>query len=64
MTNKISALFDYQKFSPSEKLSKIIASTQARYGTALSDDDLLMVNAAGSFDSPTLPEDSEDERKK
>lgn len=64
MTKKISALFDYQKFSPSEKLSKIIASTEARYGAALSDDDLVMVNAAGDFDSPRLPEDPEDGRRR
>ena len=45
-------LFDYQRFEGNERLSKMIADTESRYITrqALDEDDLFMVNAAGSQD--------------
>ena len=46
MINKIKYTLDYQKFSPNSRLSKMIADTERRY-TALSDEDLFFVSAAG-----------------
>ena len=46
MIQKIKYTFDYQKFSPNSRLGEIIEDVQRRY-TALSDEDLLIVSAAG-----------------
>ena len=46
MIDRMKYTFDYQKFSPNSRLSKIIDSVQQRY-TELSDEDLLFVSAAG-----------------
>lgn len=46
MEKKIKALLDYQRFSPNGRLEKMIAETERRY-SALSDDDLSFVAAAG-----------------
>lgn len=45
-------LFDYQKFEGNERLAKMISDTESRYmrRQALDEDDLFMVNAAGSHD--------------
>jgi len=54
MENKLARLFDYQKFSPNDKLASIIADVESRYQTdieVLSDDELGMLNAAGSVDA-------------
>lgn len=40
-------LFDFQKFSGSERLARLIANTERRYGKALSDDELEGLSAAG-----------------
>lgn len=40
-------LFDFQKFSGNERLAKLIADTEKRYGKTLSDDELEGLNAAG-----------------
>ena len=46
MIQKIKYTFDYQKFSPNSRLSKMIEDVQQRY-TSLSDEDLFFVSAAG-----------------
>ena len=54
MENKLARLFDYQKFAPNDKLASIIADVESRYQTdieVLSDDELGMLNAAGSVDT-------------
>lgn len=54
MENKLSRLFDYQKYSPNDKLSSIIADVESRYSLGiqeLSDDELGMLNAAGNTDT-------------
>ena len=54
MENKLARLFDYQKFSPNDKLASIIADVESRYQTdieVLSDDELGMLNAAGNVDA-------------
>lgn len=50
MENKLKNMFEYQRFSQNSRLSKLIADTEAKYATALSDDDLDFVAAAGEFD--------------
>lgn len=47
MRTPLGRLFDFQKYEDNEKLRKIIADTEERYDSVLSDDDLEMVNAAG-----------------
>lgn len=47
MEKKLKSLFEYQRFENNPRLAKLIAETEARYADALSDDDLLYVNAAG-----------------
>ena len=46
MINRIKYTLDYQRFSPNNRLGEIIEDVQRRY-TALSDEDLLLVSAAG-----------------
>lgn len=46
MIQKIKYTFDYQKFSPSSRLNKMIEDVERRY-TELSDEDLFFVSAAG-----------------
>lgn len=46
MMNNLEYIFDYQKFSPNSRLSEMIADVEHRY-SALSDEDLLFVSAAG-----------------
>lgn len=50
MDNKLKSMFEYQRFSQNSRLSKIIADTESKYGTAISDEDLDFVAAAGDFD--------------
>ena len=48
MENKLKTLFEYQKFAGNDHLQSLIQDTLSRYEcTALSDDDLELVNAAG-----------------
>ena len=49
MEGKLRGLFEYNRFSESARLSKLIEETDSRYGTELSDSDLLLVNAAGEI---------------
>ena len=46
MVRRIKFTLDYQRFSPKSRLNEIIEDVQRRY-TALSDEDLLIVSAAG-----------------
>ena len=41
-------IFDYQRFSPNSQLAELIAGTELRYRTALSDEDMELVSAAGA----------------
>lgn len=50
MENKLKKMFEYQKFENNPRLAKLIGETEARYGSAIDDDDLFMVNAAGDAD--------------
>ena len=66
METKLKKLFDYQRFEKNPELEKLIAETESRSQSALSDDDLSLVSAAGEpypdpkddedrdFSSPTL----------
>lgn len=49
MENKLKNMFDYQKFEKNSRLEKLISDTESRYARELTDDDLVMVNAAGEF---------------
>ena len=46
-TEKLTALFDYQRFENNKRLQALIDETEARYLHNLSDDDLEWVSAAG-----------------
>ena len=48
MDKKLKSMFDYHSFAPNPRLSKLIEETENRYAHELDDDDLLLVNAAGS----------------
>jgi len=53
--NKLSQAFDYQKFQQNPKLAAITRDAERRYDkTALSDDDLELVSAAGVATVPTM----------
>lgn len=54
MEKKLKSMFEYQRFAANDRLSRIIAETEERYGREIDDDDLWMVNAAGA---PVLPDD-------
>lgn len=43
----LKTLFDFQRFANNEKLSALIQDTQSRMPSALSEDELAFVNAAG-----------------
>lgn len=56
--NKLSQAFDFQKFQHNPRLNAIIRDVEIRYAkTALSDDDLELVSAAGDTAVPTLHPD-------
>ena len=62
MEGKLSRLFDYQKFEPNSKLDKLIKDVESRYSLddmMLSDDDLGMINAAGTPDVQRIREDKD-----
>ncbi len=63
MGNKLSALFDFQKYEKNAKLQAVIDSVHARYSAArLSDDDVEFVAAAGM--PKTAPEKPDPADKK
>lgn len=47
MEKKLKKLFDYQRFENNPRLEALIQETESRYSAELSDDDLMMVAAAG-----------------
>lgn len=49
MENRLNKLFEFQKFENNARLARLIQETELRYGSALSDDDLDMVSAAGEI---------------
>lgn len=53
-------LFDFQKFSGNQRLAKLIANTEGRYGKTLSDDELEGLNAAGEPFAQLIRGTSED----
>ncbi len=55
MMKKLSWAFDYQKFQQNPRLAAIIRETEDRHArTALADDDLEQVSAAGDVTVPTM----------
>lgn len=54
MENKLKSLFEYQKFEGNSRLAAIIADTESRLGSEISDDDLFMVSAAGELRDDVL----------
>lgn len=56
MENKLSRLFDYQKFSGNDALADVIKDVESRYPETreLSDDELFFVNAAGAVEQPPV----------
>lgn len=49
MEKKLKSMFEFQRFAGNDRLSKLIAETENRYSAQeLNDDDLWMVNAAGT----------------
>ena len=52
MDSKLNQLFDYQKFQQNPQLAKIISIVEDHYSGVLSDDDLMLVNAAGEYAVP------------
>ena len=56
MENKLSRLFDYQKFSGNDALADVIKDVESRYPETreLSDDELFFVNAEGAVEQPPV----------
>ena len=48
MEKKLKQMFDYQAFSGNKEIDRMMQEAETRYGSALSDDDLYFVNAAGT----------------
>ena len=60
MENKISRLFDYQKFEGNAELQQVIDGAHERCrARALSLDEMEWVNAAGAPQPPIKPEDKD-----
>ena len=55
MEQTLKQLLDYQRFAGNRRLGAILADAESRYATALSDDDLEWVSAAG--EAAPKPED-------
>lgn len=61
MEKKLKKMFDYQAFSGNKDIDRMMKEAEARYTTALSDDDLFYVNAAGTnVDSDAEKKDKKD----
>ncbi len=60
MEKMLYGLFDFQKFTGNERLAKLIANTEGRYGKALSDDELEGLSAAGEPFAQLIRGTSED----
>lgn len=51
MERTLRNLFEYQRFENNSRLGRMIAETEKRYNSELSDDDLFFVSAAGEIES-------------
>ena len=60
-TEKLTALFDYQRFERNERLQALIEDTENRCMNALSDDDLEWVSAAGEETDPKEKKDGKED---
>lgn len=60
MEKTLYRLFDLQRFSGNDRLAEIIADTEKRYDSALFDDELGVVSAAGE-PAPYVREDKPDD---
>lgn len=60
MEDILRALFDYQKFVGNGRLAEIISASENRYFSALSDDELEAVSAAGEPLPPFREDDPDD----
>lgn len=49
MEKKLKMLFDYQRFERNARLETLIQETETHYAKELSDEDLIMVAAAGEM---------------
>lgn len=62
MEKMLYGLFDFQKFSGNERLAKLIADTERRYGKPLSDGELEGLSAAGEPFAQLIRGTSEDKQ--
>jgi len=54
MERRLKNLFDYQRFENNPRLARLIDETEQRYViTAIDDEDLELVSAAGVTDNPS-----------
>ena len=60
-TEKLTALFDYQRFERNERLQALIDDTERRCLCSLSDDDLDWVSAAGEETDPKEKKDGKED---
>ena len=60
-TEKLTALFDYQRFERNERLQALIEDTERRCLCSLSDDDLEWVSAAGEETDPKEKKDGKED---
>ena len=60
-TEKLTALFDYQRFERNKKLQALIDDTERRCLCSLSDDDLEWVSAAGEETDPKDKKDGQED---
>ena len=60
-TEKLTALFDYQRFERNNRLQALIEDTENRCMNALSDDDLEWVSAAGEETDPKEKKDGKED---
>lgn len=67
MEKKLHMLFDFQRFEGNADLASLISEAESRFDSALSDEDLMMVSAAGVPEeegkSPFDRDENKDKRK-
>ncbi len=61
MEDKLRKLFDYQRFEKNEELEKLIMEAENRHARSLSDEEMILVSAAGEveFDIPEFERDKQ-----
>jgi len=60
MDSKLKALFDFQHFQEDPRLKRVIQSAESHCSQELSDDELLLVSAAGEATVPPAEEQALD----